>query len=161
MELKDLNKKNFRYHNIINYHKGDGILQGKIYCINYRTITVGDDTSRYTIKYNNIIPIPLSEEWLLKLGGKKIESVIEPSFSFVLQDEKIPDPILGGCLYKYKEISLMLCNDTGKGEYYAFIREGTTTDRQKDDIVCLTRELNFVHSFQNLYYAITNEELIK
>ena len=73
MELKDVNKKNFRYGNIINYQKGDGILQGKIYCINYTTLTVGDSSTRHTIKYNRIIPILLSEEWFTKFKFENIQ----------------------------------------------------------------------------------------
>lgn len=95
MELKDLNKKNFRYKNTINYRGSDGIMQGKIYCINYTTLTVGDDSSRYTIKYNNIIPILLTEEWLVKLGFEYIKE----ASSYCLKDHLIYFIEDGNCIF--------------------------------------------------------------
>ena len=45
-----------------------GVGEEKIYEIYTHKVLVGNDMSASTVKYFEIDPIPLSEEWLLKLG---------------------------------------------------------------------------------------------
>jgi len=96
------------------------------------------------------VPILGNENILIDLGFKKYESIIEPSYSYKLEDINEYDDILKKQHIHYKEISLMFCNDKGKGEYYVFIREGTTNDRLEDSIITISREYRFIHQVQNL-----------
>ena len=79
----------------------------------------------------NYKPIPLTEEWLLKFGFEKKQGGLE-SVYFILA---------GKCLLEY--------NLTHK---FADIVRKVNLD--------LFIELEYVHSLQNLYFALTGEELI-
>jgi hypothetical protein len=54
--------------NLVNYQEGTSKKQGTIYCLNYNNCTLGDHFTRDTVKYSNLEPILLTEEWLLKFG---------------------------------------------------------------------------------------------
>lgn len=75
--------------------------------------------------YNDIKPIPLTEQWLLDFGFKKINGKYF-RVGFQLKAVKVID-------------------DIG----YHFKREG------------LSIEIKHVHQLQNLYFALTGEELTK
>ncbi len=79
-------------------------------------------------------PIPLTEEWLIRFGFEERQL----SFSKRLND--------------YTEIKLSMCNDMGKGEYYAFIK-------QREDMISTPQRMFYVHQLQNLFFALTGEEL--
>lgn len=95
---------------------------------------------RPTILYN---PIPLTEEWLLKLGFKKTNKTQNPSYyigrddkkswnSFRIQYSTIID--INTMIETNGFIGLYLCN-----KYWCTIR--------------------YVHQLQNLYFALTEQEL--
>jgi hypothetical protein len=77
-------------------------------------------------------PLPLTEEWLLKFGFEKKENSL---FTKKLE-------------YIYN--SLKYCEDYKIWIYY----------NDDNDAACNSiADLNFVHQLQNLYFALTNEEL--
>ena len=81
---------------------------------------------------NSMNPIPLTEEWLIKFGFKKKENSL---FTKKLE-------------YIYN--SLKYCEDYKIWIYY----------NDNNDAACNSiADLNFVHELQNLYFALTNEEL--
>jgi hypothetical protein len=83
--------------------------------------------------------IPITEEWLIKFGFTKNRSVLykeittEQSISFSLKDTTI---------YAILEIS----SYSGQGDKY--------------DSANMVINCNYVHQLQNLYFALTGEELI-
>jgi hypothetical protein len=86
------------------------------------------------LKYTTIFePIPLTEEWLLKLGWVKKENVFRMSKYWVefRNSKKHGVLIYFGCFnFKYRIYFLEIFN-----------------------------ELKYVHQLQNLYFALTGEEL--
>jgi hypothetical protein len=82
------------------------------------------------IEYNNIEPIPLTEEWLLKFGFDKV-------------------------LNQYKKIT-DVSKDTSNN--IPFIILFLDNQFQYDDLRFRTN-LEHVHQLQNLYFALTAEEL--
>lgn len=96
------------------------------------------DTRRFLRKsLNDIIPIPITEEWLLKLGFEKIEgdewkvfipsNNCETSIEVNLKDKNNP------------EINIWTAVD--------------------GDWSCIKTDNKFVHQLQNLYFALTGKEL--
>jgi hypothetical protein len=118
-------KNELRIGNLVRYQEDTTIKQGIVYCLNYTNCTVGCKFGRDTVKYSNIEPIPLTEEWLLKFG------FIQKNNQFFLENFRfhIEKP----------------CNYDG----YIFC----------DNHIVLT-ETKHIHQLQNLYFALTNEELI-
>ena len=90
------------------------------------------------IELKYIKPIPLTEEWLLKFGFKK-------------QDYK-----MSGCsIYKLGNIIIMNSfRDNGRKDM------GITVEGISPPTWSLAN-LYFIHHLQNLYFALTGEELIK
>ncbi len=95
-------------------------------------------------------PIPLTEEWLLRFGFEKHESKIIDSYSISIS--------------RYKTLK-DLCVTIQFGNEYISIREGEQDSPSTTDIV--TTLINgdihgrpfYVHQLQNLYFALTGEEL--
>jgi hypothetical protein len=81
--------------------------------------------------FDYIKPIPLTEEWLLKLG---FECILDISYSF-------PKP------YDNLELS-----------YYGSIN-GFKKGWVINKLFGLSNGIKYVHELQNLYFALTNEEL--
>lgn len=79
----------------------------------------------------DVAAIPLTEEWLLKFGF--IESTLD-------EDNK-------WLFLKYRYLSFQSDNSVEFKKVYLTVN--------KMDIIC-----EYVHQLQNLYYALTNEELI-
>ncbi len=80
---------------------------------------------------NKLQPIPLTEEWLLKFGFNK-----EPDKSFTKRDIAI---------FLDKRFSSNLFMQENQGDFTWFSYE------------C---KIEYVHQVQNLYFALTGEELI-
>jgi hypothetical protein len=81
---------------------------------------------------NDIEPIPLTEEWLLKFGFEKITHAVR-SYSYHICD---------------------------KNERYWFFRISGQFGTITREITCvLSYEIKHVHQLQNLYFALTGEEL--
>lgn len=75
----------------------------------------------------------LTEGVLLDMGFKIHFSLIQNSFDLVLANR----------VDYHKSISLSVCNDKGQGEYYLMIREGKTNKRGDDDLVVVTRNMQY------------------
>lgn len=84
--------------------------------------------------YSETKPIPLTEEWLLKLGG--YESHGELRFNYYCRRNEI-----------IKSISF----DFLDSERFYFIN---------DNGVTVGDRIDYVHQLQNLYFALTGEELL-
>ena len=87
-----------------------------------------------TILESDLQPIPLTEKWLLDFGFQK------NAFSF---KKKLDDST-------HFEVSI--CNDKGLGEYYGVLR-------QENDILIIPQRTFYLHQLQNLYFALTGQEL--
>jgi len=85
--------------------------------------------------FDYIKPIPLTEEWLLKFGFKKD---LDGSFVF-------------GLLSMFKDKRL-------KQNVYIYT-ESTQSLSDGQWVVINDLKLQYVHQLQNLYFALTNEEL--
>jgi hypothetical protein len=86
-------------------------------------------------------PIPLTEEWLLKLGFEKGET-----FDYGISLKHVP-------MFSKNNIFILLSENV----YSYFVRiydGGTSEDNDK------VAEIHFVHQLQNLYFALTGEELM-
>jgi hypothetical protein len=55
-------------------------------------------------------------------------------------------------LNEHTILQLSICNDKGKGEYYAMIR-------QEDEMISVPKRIFYVHELQNLFFALTGTEL--
>lgn len=85
--------------------------------------------------------IPLTEEWLLKVG-----------FSKQIGFYKVVEGVFG------KGNSLELgVNDVNKKTYYVYFRNFNVGEQ--DDFVILRNDLMYLHELQNLYQAITGKEI--
>jgi hypothetical protein len=98
------------------------------------SIWIEDGSREY---YNSFEPIPLTEEWLLKFGFKSDEDF----GNWHLNDYEI---FLSGHTY-----------------FLAATKEGVVYwyNYASDDYYSSVRKIKFVHQLQNLYFALTNEEL--
>jgi len=93
---------------------------------------------------NNYEPIPLTEEWLLKLGFKKVVyKSTHPDFT----DETCYE-------LEYKEFFISYADDFSMT---LFVSKKT----QDDELgICPDfKNMRYVHQLQNLYCALTGEEL--
>lgn len=121
MEAREL-----RIGNLVNYngtHKEIGEVTGIMtYITGHKNININNRVDiSYSIK--DIKPIPLTEEWLKKLGFNKV----------------------GGLYGIYNGYFELIYNE----DHISLIVENQW----------LTTKVNTVHALQNLYYALTNEEL--
>lgn len=131
--MKEIKKENFRIGNLINYINSEGVKQDVIHCLNYTTLTVGDAFNRETIKYRSILPIPLTDEWLIKFGfEKRIGRFIGNRFTIGLNTRTLD-----------------------------FILSIEQTDEKKQHFFYLNsfHKIEYVHTLQNLYFILTSEEL--
>lgn len=92
--------------------------------------------------FNELEPIPLTEEWHNKFGAKKSGF---NSFEYILPETN------------NLNIKIVFSGD------YVFLRQGQGKSYD-DDLVSvwnkdLTKREMFVHEWQNLYKSLTNEEL--
>ena len=85
------------------------------------------------VDWMNINPIPLTEEWLIKFGFEK-DDVFDEFFTYL--------PIHDLCMDKlsFRVDEGFIC--------YESIKYRT-----------LLKHIQYVHSLQNLYFALTNQEL--
>lgn len=84
--------------------------------------------------FEKFLPIPLNEEWIVKLGFEKTPLGFKINIG------------------KKRELTLSICNDKGKGEYYFYVRDN-------EDFTGFNMRLFTVHQLQNLYHALTGLEL--
>lgn len=122
----------YRIGNILNYKdKYQSICRGEI--TNVSTDKVVFD-HKHPIKHHNLMPIPLTEEWLLKFGFIKDDSGVEMDDPDYCEWYERDFPVIG-----------TLCQSSDKE--YLF-------DMETD-----TLRIKYVHQLQNLYFALTGEEL--
>ncbi len=95
--------------------------------------------------YSNLKPIPLTEEWLLKFGAEKI-SHFTVSNSIIL---------------KLKRNLQLSFGNVGTPNFMVFIQE--VDGKYISDLMCIHNfdyeKQMYVHQLQNLYFALTGEEL--
>jgi hypothetical protein len=91
-------------------------------------VTISKDFTNVNVSLDEVKPIPLNEEWLLKMGFEYIE--------------------VGEEVYEQKWLLNMreiLWGPASEGNYYhSFLNGG---------------EVKYLHQLQNLYFALTGEEL--
>ena len=102
--------------------------------INQKTNTYYETYSQFI---ENIKPIPLTEEWLLRFGFEKGNKVYKDAFSINLLKT---DLYLRKCYY---------------GGYYWGFNLENKLDCEFND----AKSVKYVHQLQNLYFALTGEEL--
>lgn len=85
-----------------------------------------------------IQPITLTEEWFIRFGFKK-----NISFYRIIGSDKA--------------LEVGLNNDTSEIQYYCYFRNFNKGGA--DDFVLLRKDLKYVHELQNLFFALTGEEL--
>ena len=98
----------------------------------------------YFSQFDRLEPIPITEEWLLKLG------FIEDSFEYI----KIisPDGLLGIRLNPYdvdfEEIGVCI-----------FQKDDTGITEEHENHYVFLYSIKYIHQLQNLYFALTGKEL--
>lgn len=143
-----INPKELRIENLLEVDGRISIVQGIGVDYIYTTIEIGLPVDRCIVSYKNLNPIPLTSEWLVKFGFKKHAGIIIDPYSI-----KLP---LIGC----KELSVTI----GKGNQYIYIKDyNSDADKTPTDLVCIRNSDSHgdfhVHQLQNLYFALTGEEL--
>lgn len=100
-----------------------------------------DDLKHIEDNPDHYEPIPLTEEWLLKFGFEKSDSDYQIQ---IQKDDK-----------------------KGNTDYWIYVDSGfdNETNKFKVQILCqegcwLSLKTEYVHQLQNLYFALTGEELI-
>ena len=124
-----LNHKEFRIGNLVEY-------DGRVFEIDsvsevlptLNTIEFGIGV----VDWNNLKPIPLNEDWLVKFGFENVDDEIDYS-EFVLNYVTIEG------------------NGSDKQEPFHFVRGVDYRERKT--------EIKYVHQLQNLYFALTGIEL--
>lgn len=98
---------------------------GTIWNITNKSVLVKTKTHKHTVGIDRVMPIPLTEEWLLKFGLIKVKNIDEDSIwmfndiNFTYETER--------CLVILDRYIISVCK--------------------------------YVHQLQNLYFALTGEEL--
>lgn len=90
----------------------------------------------------SISPIPLAEEWLLKFGFKCIH---EANKHYAIQNPK-----------GYKDLHKIHFFQTINDQWHLAFSDATTGKEHHHIVAC---HIKYVHQLQNLYYALTGEEL--
>jgi hypothetical protein len=127
--------------NILNWQVGKSIMQGVVTSISTESIVIDHKTTFKTRSESDtyrLIPIPLTEEWLLKFGFLKIKH------QFNMND---------GSLCEHWELN---GNDKRWLLYYS--TQNFAFNEPKLYYLHL-RHNKYVHQLQNLYFALTGTEL--
>ena len=128
-----------RVGNKVYYNTGESI---EVHLIDSVDIKLAE---QYNLLFNaNHSPIPLTEEWLIKMG-----------FSLYSSEGRY-------LITPNNEIELLITLESDNENTYCYIDIYQHIDKEDDEgaeIVFLTKENYYLHQLQNLYYALTNEEL--
>ncbi len=119
-----------RIGNLVDYNEG-GIF--KVIGIHEFGIDCEDEIEIIYMEYENFNPIPLTEEWLLNLGFKEYKD-----FGYKT-----------GC-FDYIKYGFSYLIDTKK---IRIMHKGNNMSH------ILQNKVHYVHQLQNLYFALTGEEL--
>lgn len=71
----------------------------------------------------------------------KASFLLQDGYKLILQDKGYNSLISSSLIYIYRALSITLCNDKSNGEYYLFLIDGQSNNRQEDSIVTITRNL--------------------
>jgi len=86
--------------------------------------------------------VKITPEILINLGFIHRPNLIQESWEYVLTDVIFPKTFESDTVgYAYRSISLAICNDKGKGEYYVFLRDGNSNIRHDDEIITITKNM--------------------
>jgi hypothetical protein len=97
---------------------------------------------------NGIVPILLTEEWLKKFGFRKVYSWFDIKISI--------GNVLNVRFFEDKHISVWL----SERKIPKFCESRLNWLNGKREIIMIEYDLKYVHQLQNLYFALTGEELI-
>ena len=98
-----------------------------------------EEKGKFVEEWDRLDGIVLNEKWLLKFGfGKMIGFFITTSPNIILE--------------------LSENNDNSTIQWYCYVRN--MNGHQNDDFALLRKDLQYVHQLQNLYFALTGEELV-
>ena len=137
--------QDFRIGNMVNYFHHETCLNGIVTSINKKSITINNHAT-IKIKSNNISPIALTEEWLLKFGFElKNQLSIHKTKIYYISNIEVDY-----CIY-FADFR----------QDFGFYIEYTDSPYAKDEGVLypITFGIKYVHQLQNLYYALNGEEL--
>jgi len=135
-----MNKNELRIGNIVNYQISTSVFQGEVMAITKNRVVV----DKLTLKFMTIEPIPLTEEWLIKLGFEKLREyddgeniIIQYGKSIIVGNDEHDEKLVISFPFKHCEI----------GDYqdgYSYVLDIT---------------IDYVHQLQNLYFSLTGDEL--
>jgi hypothetical protein len=101
--------------------------------------------AEYSFNIDNLCGILLTQEWLLKLGFKRAKKRDLYPESYLMEN------VLKSTLY--------LRPSYQGGYYWGFINTDSIIEPKTDHEFYDARPYQYVHQFQNLYFALTGEEL--
>ena len=94
------------------------------------------------------VPIPLTEEWLIKFGFEKLSNIDFNEFTKKVYGKSI---IKGNELHEEKVMIILPFNVCEIGVY---------NPNKDESSYLMDRNIECVHELQNLYFALTGEELL-
>jgi hypothetical protein len=104
---------------------------------------IGWSPYRNTGHHNHIKPIPLTEEWLLKFRFKEVKR-----YTHDYEEKIYSKSIIVGSENHCETLTISMPFKVGFiGDYFS------------DECYTLNIDINNVHQLQNLYFALTGEEL--
>lgn len=137
MKQRPINPEELRIGNTLQYYIGEEGCEWDETTIDWQDLKWCTEKNE---NFNQVHkPISLSEEWLKGFGFEKAIGYIRETF-----DEK--------------SLELAFNTDTAEVQWYCFYRN--VNPGMNDDYVALRKNLKYVHELQNLYFALTGEELI-
>jgi len=136
-EIKQMNNKEFRLGNWVKCDK----LIGEVTQIQDREVLEVDEIG-YTIE--DCEPIPLTEEWLEKFGFNKTELANGNKFNVLINQSSGFSTYL--IIYNKGSVS---------NPVFVFVLKTYNSNH----VMTLPNIESYVHSLQNLYFALTGEEL--
>jgi hypothetical protein len=144
LEMENLKATDLRIGNLIKREASREIHRGSIrnYVVSetYEEIIIVNPETIYTFNNYFYSGIPLTEEWLLKFGFGKAIGYFIPTFPNI-------------------SLEVSENTDNATGQWYCYIRNLNSVSRHNDDFALLRKDLRYVHQLQNLYFALTGQEL--
>ncbi len=122
---------------------GNHLKQGKITCLSNSLVDV-DDT---IYEIDEIHPIQLTEEWLLKFGFKLLRKDEFYDYTQIVYGKSI---IKGDEDHSEKLMIYLPFNRCEIGEY---------NPREDDNSYLLNIDIDYVHQLQNLFHSLSGMEL--
>ncbi len=109
---------------------------------NVNTVTVATFNYVCNEPHHQVKPIPLTEEWLLKFGFEIIDTYFNEGLTVNTYGINITD-----------------CNNDEKLICCDWDMTFSIGDYNEDDCYVMNNDIQYVHQLQNLYFALTGEEL--